>query len=294
MIQYYIGISSEPSEPFTLLIDTLNAGTPVGFTIPIAAGGGYLYDVDWGDGITTTNHTGSATHTYAVDGVYQVQISGTFPRLFFNNGGDKLKVIDILNWGQTGFSTTQTSAFFGLSNLTEIPTASDAWYNSIINGLSMFRNANLTYLPSNMTLDSLIDGSRMFQLNDFTLLPSGMILGNLTDGSYMFYLTNLQELPSTLTLASLTNGYGMFRSLSLTDLPTGITLANLTDGTQMFEGNTINTTRYSQLLIDMNANNSNNNVIFHGGNSKYNAAGETARNALIARGWTITDGGLEV
>jgi len=68
----------------------------------------------------------------------------------------------------------------------------------------------------------------------------------------------------------------------------------LTNGGSMFEGNTINTERYSQLLIDLEEFNHNNNVPFNGGNSQYNAQGQIARNALIARGWTITDGGLEV
>jgi hypothetical protein len=86
----------------------------------------------------------------------------------------------------------------------------------------------------------------------------------------------------------------MFLSNNLTSLPTGMGLSLLTNGSFMFIGNTINTARYSQLLIDLEAGNPNNNVAFHGGNSQYNAAGQTARNALIARGWTITDGGLEI
>jgi hypothetical protein len=69
----------------------------------------------------------------------------------------------------------------------------------------------------------------------------------------------------------------------------------LTNGTQMFLGNTINTTRYSQLLVDLESGNANNSVTFHGGNSKYNATGQTARDILTGatRLWTITDGGLE-
>jgi len=67
----------------------------------------------------------------------------------------------------------------------------------------------------------------------------------------------------------------------------------LTNGNSMFLNNTINTTRYSQLLIDLENLNPNDNITFDGGNSKYNSAGEIARDALIARGWIITDGGLE-
>lgn len=302
---------------FTLLIDPSDPGNASSFTIPVASGLTYLYDVDWGDGTKTTNRTGSASHKYASGGVYEVRITGTFPRIYFNNTGDKLKVIGILNWGQTDFSSNQTGAFYGLSNLTEIPTASDAWYNSIINGALMFRGTSLTNLPSNMTLENLTSGSFMFYLTNLqslpssltlasltngnsmfrnTLiesLPSGMTLDNLTNGSSMFQQTNLQSLPSTMTLDNLTNGSYMFYNNSLTDLPTGITLANLTSGAQMFFGNTIKTSRYSQLLVDMAKNNNNNNVSFHGGYSKYNSKGQTARNALIARGWTITDGGYD-
>ena len=73
-----------------------------------------------------------------------------------------------------------------------------------------------------------------------------------------------------------------------------MTLSSLINGSNMFNGNTINTTRYSQLLIDLENLNPNNNVTFHGGNSKYNASGEIARDALIVRVWSITDGGLDI
>jgi hypothetical protein len=43
-----------------------------------------------------------------------------------------------------------------------------------------------------------------------------------------------------------------------------------------------------------NAASRKNNVPFHGGNSKYNTNGQTARNTLIAKNWTFTDGGLEI
>ena len=56
------------------------------FTIP-TIGGGYNYDVDWGDGNTDTGVTGDITHTYSSSGTYIVTISGTFPRIYFNDGG---------------------------------------------------------------------------------------------------------------------------------------------------------------------------------------------------------------
>jgi len=96
-----------------------------------------------------------------------------------------------------------------------------------------------------------------------------------------------------MTLAALTNGSFMFQNNLLTSLPNGVVLHNLTDGERMFEGNTLDTARYSQLLIDMESGNNNLNVDFHGGDSQYNSAGQIARNALINnQNWIITDGGL--
>jgi hypothetical protein len=108
----------------------------------------------------------------------------------------------------------------------------------------------------------------------------------------MFGNCSITSLPSEMTLANLTNGDGMFGNCNLTSLPSEMTLANLTNGDGMFINNTINTARYSTLLVDMEDLNSNANVPFNGGLSKYNADGETAKNLLITnQNWTFTDGG---
>ena len=56
---------------------------------------------------------------------------------------------------------------------------------------------------------------------------------------------------------------------------------------------TLTTINYSDILIAFEAQAVLNNVLLHGGNSKYSAgAAATARAALIAdHSWTITDGG---
>jgi hypothetical protein len=110
----------------------------------------------------------------------------------------------------------------------------------------------------------------------------------------MFDGNSLTDLPSGMTLTNLKNGRSMFRDNSLTDLPSEMILANLENGVFMFQFNTINTTRFSQLYEDMESNNSNNNVFFGGGNSKYNTQGETAKDLLIEdHNWSFMDGGLE-
>jgi hypothetical protein len=48
------------------------------------------------------------------------------------------------------------------------------------------------------------------------------------------------------------------------------------------------------MLVNLDANNANTNVPFHGGNSKYNSIGYIGRHNLITnKTWTITDGGVD-
>ena len=81
--------------------------------------------------------------------------------------------------------------------------------------------------------------------------------------------------------------------LSGSDVPSDLFkyAVNNTTFSSVFYGITFNTESYSNLLISMNDNLPQSGLQFHGGNSKYNASGATARAALVARGWTITDGG---
>ncbi|MEM9526589.1 MAG: BspA family leucine-rich repeat surface protein, partial [Bacteroidota bacterium] len=84
-------------------------------TIP-TIGAGYDYTVDWGDGTTTTNHTGDATHTYATPGVHTVRLVGNFPRIFFLASTSRTKILTIEQWGRIQW-TSMASAFNGCTNL---------------------------------------------------------------------------------------------------------------------------------------------------------------------------------
>jgi len=298
--------------------DNVGTSTDSQITIPTKSDGTYTCNVDWGDGsnddITTYNDP-AWTHTYPSPGAYTVTITGVFSRIYFNNGGDKLKLTGISQLG-TGLSgTDQSNAFMGCTNLTSLPD--DMTLDHLILGRAMFRSTSLTSLPSgmvlgsltdgwtmfyltnplaslpdDMTLASLTDGSYMFYGTSLTSLPSGMVLGSLTDGRAMFYGTSLTSLPSGMVLGALTSGYYMFYGTSLTSLPSGMVLGALTDGAYMFLNVTINTTDYNNLWVNIEANNSNSSVPFHGGNSKTSGAGTTAKAAQVAdHTWTVTDGG---
>jgi surface protein len=114
---YKFGGAAPVSPDFTMLVKTDNAGTSASdqFTIP-TTGTGYNYDVDWGDGTTSTGVTGSTTHTFPSAGNYVVKISGAFPRIYFNNGGDRLKLLEVQNWGNIVWKTFYL-AFFNCANM---------------------------------------------------------------------------------------------------------------------------------------------------------------------------------
>ena len=221
---------------------------------------------------TFNDLSGEETITFANGaGTYILEVNAKatngFTGMRFDFTGDRLKLLKVKQWGV--FNDTRNFLFNGCERLIEI--ANDVnWLNSKTSLIGVFRTTDLVILPNTLSLLNLSNGTATFQASDLDSLPDVMFLDNLENGLLMFFQNNL------------------------TDLPTGITLPNLSNGDRMLEGNTINTERYSKLLIDMEAGNNNTNVPFHGGGSKYNAAGETARNLLIAnQNWSFTDGGKE-
>jgi len=120
------------ADDFVITVKTDNSGTSADteFTIP-TTGTGYNYNVDCDNDGTdeATGQTGDYTCSYGAVGTYTVRIKdnagdGTgFPRIYFNNSGDKAKLLTIAQWG-TGKWTTMENAFFGCENMTL--TATDA------------------------------------------------------------------------------------------------------------------------------------------------------------------------
>ena len=83
--------------------------------LPLINTGIYNFSVDWGDGnsdtITVWNQA-ETTHTYLSSGTYTITILGKLSGFAFGNLGDRLKILDIENWGDIIF-TSQTAAFGG-------------------------------------------------------------------------------------------------------------------------------------------------------------------------------------
>ena len=220
LINSYKFGGAAPIDPdFTMLVKTDNAGTSASdqFTIP-TTGTGYNYDVDWGDGTTSTAVTGSTTHTFPSAGNYVVKISGAFPRIYFSNGGDKLKLLEIQNWGDIVWASDFRNAFFGCSNMnitaTDAPDLSNTTsINSFLyNCISL--DADLgSWDVSNVTnMGLMFQGATIYQGQGL----ENWDVSNVTNMSSMFRLTNFDNNIGSWQLNSgLTTIDSIFRSGSL-------------------------------------------------------------------------------
>ncbi len=132
--------------------------------LPLEAGGNYNFRVYWGDGsfddVTSFDDVGS-NHTYSAEGVYNVSIGGTIVGWRFNNGGDKLKILDVSNWGVLNVGNN-ARYFYGCENLNS--SATDVLNLSGTTDLnSMFRNAtNFNGNISGWDVSGVTDMGAMF------------------------------------------------------------------------------------------------------------------------------------
>lgn len=109
-----------PRVPLVFTVDTTLSGSASDhFILPLNAAGTYNFLVDWGDASTdtiTTFNDSALDHTYSVGGVKTISIFGICTYIFFNNTGDRQKLIDITQWGGKAFNNLEDS-FKGCVNL---------------------------------------------------------------------------------------------------------------------------------------------------------------------------------
>ncbi len=198
---------------------------------------GYSYNVNY-----TTSEGGSGSFNAWDDpntlitftggvGTKWVEFTDTIEAIYFNNGGDKLKVTGVV-FGQIGLISA-AYAFYGCANNISI-SGDMSELNSLTDGSYMFRDNQLTSLPSSITLSSLTIGNHMFRGSQFTSLPSTMLLSNLESGSNMFHYNLITSLPTGMTLSNLVDGRSMFQGNPITNLPSSMTLSSLENGQYMF------------------------------------------------------------
>ena len=252
-------------------------------TIPTTEGG-YDYFVNWGDGETTADHTGDATHTYTTPGTYTVTIYGEFPRIYFNDAGDKLKILTVEQWGSRSW-TSMESAFYGCANLT-VPAI-----DAPIFAVSPTGGPNGT--PGEYFLQNMFRGATSFNQN-----INHWDVHYVTHMNSMFRgATSFNQPLDSWNVSEARDMRRMFQSAIAFDQDlSNWDVSNVYQIFNMFTNATLSTTNYDALLNAWSQlPNLVNNLTFHGGNSQYCEA-EAARALLMepvptGHNWTIIDGG---
>lgn len=240
-------------------------------TIPTFPGEIYDYTVDWGDGSSNTNVTGDITHSYTEPGIYQVSISGEFPRIYFydleefTSSNDRDKIITVDQWGDMPWSSMQY-AFMRCKNLdviaTDIPDLTYAtsiksmfastnslvynpsinnWNTSSITNMSqVFSGASLFNQPlGNWDVSQVTDMSRMFQVaENFNQDIGNWDVSKVRDMQSMFYHSKkFNQDISSWDVSKVTVMSGLFSETTFNQDISGWDISNVTNMYGMFIGN---------------------------------------------------------
>jgi surface protein len=158
--------------------------------LPLEGSGTYNFLIEWGDGQSETITSSTALHTYATSGQYTVVITGTLIGWRFNRAGDKLKLLDIKQWGTMRLGNSG-SYFAGVTNL--VGTAVDNLdLTGTANMFSMFSEAsNFNGAIGGWDMSGVTKTEYMFDLAVvFNQDISGWDVSQVTDFQGMFYTAN--------------------------------------------------------------------------------------------------------
>ena len=286
---------------FSAIWDTTktSAGSSNSTTIalPLESSGTYNFNVNWGDGssdtITTWNQA-EVNHTYASTGEYKINITGQIEGFRFNDGGDKLKIIDIQQWGVLNVGNSNTY-FFGCENLDA--SATDVLNLTGTTDLNqMFWNAKIfNGNISNWNVSNIVSMVNMFgKANNFNQDLNGWDVSSVTTMRGMFFsATSFNQDLNGWDVSSVTNMKVMFGDATSFDQDLGNwNVSKVRNMQDMFNGVTLSTANYDSLLIGWESQTLQNGVTFSGGNSQY-CNGTLARADIISDyAWIITDGGV--
>lgn len=161
------------------------------FIVPINTSVGispYDYRIVTNNGHDISNLTGNYTITFSSVGTYEVQIYGKFPSIYFNNGGDDGKVIEVKQWGNQVWETMQ-SAFYGCINLLNVTAIDLPDFSTCLTLGQMFRSC-----PSAL----IINGVENWNVS------------NITNFDLIFYGPNFNQNITGWNVSNGTSFYGTF------------------------------------------------------------------------------------
>ncbi len=235
--------------PFIAQINTNNtsigSSSSTQFMLPLVSSGTYNFIIDWGDGSSNKIYGyQNVTHMYSLAGIYTITIIGTFIGWSFNNTGDRLKLLDIIQWGECfRLGTTEGSYFFGASNM-NISAVDTLNLEGTTSLYSCFRDCSIMNSPNLIGWDTsnVTSMNSMFvRTTNFNQNIGGWNVSKVTNMSATFYeatsfnnggSNSIQNWSAPLC----TNFNNMFRDTTSFNQP----LTNLVDTSGVIECTFIN------------------------------------------------------
>ncbi|MFW9991650.1 MAG: BspA family leucine-rich repeat surface protein [Candidatus Odinarchaeota archaeon] len=188
--------------------------------LPLESSGSYDFTVDWGDDnsdVITSWNQAEVTHAYASAGEYTLTITSTLIGWRFNGGGDKLKILEISQWGALRLGNSG-SYFYGCANL-ELTTTDALDLNgtttlyrgfSGCTDLGSTGNMNLWNVSSVTTMDEMF-----YEASSFNQPIGNWDVSSVTSTYRMFYEASSFNQPiGNWDVSSVTNMLLMFDSAS--------------------------------------------------------------------------------
>lgn len=207
-------------------------------TIPTYLGETYFYDVDWNDDgfYDQTGITGDVSHDFGVVGNYKVRIRGAFPRIYFNYGPEKEKLLEINQWGDIVW-TSMGSAFKGCFNLKE--QAIDAPnLTQVADMSSMFSYCfSLNQNINNWNTSNVTNMEELFRYTTTFNAPlNNWNTGNVTNMAGMFsYARDFNQPINNWNTSKVNTMSRMFAQAESFNQPiNNWNISNVTDLSQMF------------------------------------------------------------
>lgn len=332
LYNYIYGTQWSFSDPFTIEIDTRNTKTGSSasneFLFPQNMD---LNDnlinflVDWGDGQfsrITSKAEATVPHVYANPGIYTLNfykpkgLNVAISPRYESYAPESNKLLKVIRWGVfdgsrgsfancanldlsqvvgsptfRNIGATGERAFASCTNLTTFKGLS----NVIFQGSTTQLFSGCTNFNQSFTLNASTAISSCFV--NCTKLNSQITINSSTPSVYDLFrgCTALNTVPVMIT-PNLVSVEGMFRSCTAfnKDISTMLDWSKITNMQNFMTGKTsanYNPAYYDNLLIALDAGGQS-NVILVMGSIKHTSAGLTARNNLLAKGWSIIDGGL--
>ena len=321
-----VDLSQTAPNQFVFTIDTENtsSGSSLNtqFMMPLVSGGSYNATVNWGDGssdtITSYNQQ-EVTHTYSSAGQYEISIEGTLQGWQFNNAGDRLKMLDVKQWGVLDLSTS--AAFYGCTNLdasaTDAPTVSSTTFYRMF-----FECTNFNGAIGNWDISTVTNLQECFyKATTFNKSLNSWNVSNVTTLQSTFRecvsfdqdlnswdVSNVERMDVTFFNASQFNGdiynwdttnvermdYMLYNCDLFDQSLAAWNIGNVSNFTNFMQNASgLSTSNYDSTLIAWQSGGHDNDISINFGGSQFTESAYASRFSLIEDdGWTIVDGGI--